>query len=159
MRNNNHHTIFQLGFSYILNKLESIYSTQSDYFKYEGNITYNNRPCYKITLEIPDYKYIKYTIKPNETIAAIAKKLNIGEYKILELNTDIEDVYYTKPNRVITIPNYYAKKMELYIDQGNYLPIFQKISDDKGLYEQYEYLNVIVNPKYSSTDFEIKEND
>ena len=60
-----------------------------------------------------------------------------SEYKIKELN-DIGDE--VKPGQVIKIPSSYAKKTTLYIDKTNYLPIYHKMEDEKGIYEIYEFI-------------------
>lgn len=86
-------------------------------------------------------------MEENETIRSIAQKKGIGEYMILELNDELDGFNDDlEEEQKILIPNSYAKNMELYIDKKTFLPVFQKIADDKGLYEQYEYTNVILNP-------------
>ena len=51
------------------------------------------------------------------------------------------------------MPNAYAKDVVLYIDQLYNLPIGVKVSDDKGLFEQYDYFFLQVNPKIEETEF------
>ena len=43
--------------------------------------------------------------------------------------------------------------MILHIDQETMLPVTMKIFDEKGLYEQYEYKNVSINPVLQEKEF------
>ena len=47
----------------------------------------------------------------------------------------------------------YAKYVLLYIDKDNFLPIGVRVFDDKGLFEQYDYYNLQVNPKFDDAEF------
>jgi len=47
----------------------------------------------------------------------------------------------------------------LYIDKTNYLPVVQIIYDDKGLFGQYEYNSLIVNPVFAPDEFTSKFKD
>lgn len=92
--------------------------------------------------------------KPGETsIWAIGKKLAISEYKIKELNDIGDDV---KPGQKIKIPSAYAKKTTLYIDKSNYLPIYHKMEDEKGVYEVFEFKDLKLGVNFTATDFDFK---
>lgn len=154
MRKNNHHTIYEVGFDYISNLLSHEFKQVGESgMKNEGLFTFNKRECYKITYENTGFKYIPYVMKQNENITQLAKKNYISEYMIMEKNTFIGDYNYCSPGKTIYIPNSYAKKTEIYIDKILKLPILQKIYDDKGLFEQYEYLDVQLNPVISEEEF------
>jgi outer membrane lipoprotein-sorting protein len=58
-----------------------------------------------------------------------------------------------KPGQKIKVPTSYAKKVVLYIDKLNNLPIYQQLFDEKGLFAEYKYTNLIVNPKLADNEF------
>jgi len=41
----------------------------------------------------------------------------------------------------------------MYIDKFYFLPISMKIEDDKGLFEEYNYMFLQVNPKIEDAEF------
>jgi outer membrane lipoprotein-sorting protein len=158
MRQDQHHTINEMGFDYFSGIVEymalKVGNNFDQYFKLEGEERYNNRPCYKIIINNKDYAYENYTVGDRESITTIARKLHISEYKILEVNPKLNDYFdILKKGQVLKVPNAYAKDVVLYIDQLYNLPIGVKVSDDKGLYEQYDYFFLQVNPKIEDTEF------
>lgn len=158
MRQDQHHTINEMGFDYFGSVVEYIALKVSDkfdqYFKYEGEERYNNRPCYKIVIDNKDFGYETYTVGNNESITSIARKLHISEYMILEVNPKLNDYFdILKKGQTLKVPNAYAKHVTLYIDQLYYLPVGVKVLDDKGLYEQYDYHFLQVNPKLEDAEF------
>ncbi len=158
MRQDQHHTINEMGFDYFASIVEYMALKVGDkfdqYFKLEGEERYNNRPCYKITISNKDYGYENYTVGERESITTIARKLHISEYKILEVNPKLNDYFdILKKGQVLKVPTAYAKDVVLYIDQLYNLPIGVKVSDDKGLFEQYDYFFLQVNPKIDDAEF------
>lgn len=158
MRQDQHHTLNEMGFDYFGSIIEYISNKVADkfdhYFKLVGEERYNNRPCYKITITNHDFGYENYTVGDNESITSIARKLHISEYMILEVNPKFKDYFdILKKGQVIKVPTAYAKDVTLWIDQLYFLPIGVKIFDDKGLFEQYDYHFLQVNPKIDDEEF------
>jgi hypothetical protein len=158
MRNNQHHTIFELGFHQIGGILQNAVK-QSElnfdkWFTYMGVIKFNNRDCHKIYFEYPDFKYVKYTVHKKETVRSIAQKLGIGEYRIIQNNTNISFTDYIKEGRILKVPNVYASKTLMYIDKELNLPVYIKAFDDAGFYESYEFYDLKVNMNFMPTEFE-----
>ncbi|OFX58643.1 MAG: hypothetical protein A2046_06910 [Bacteroidetes bacterium GWA2_30_7] len=153
MRKNNHHTIHEMGFDYIKSILHFLYTNDKNVFKYDGVKMIVGKAYYKITVTIPNYSNEIYCFDKNETVISVARKNKISEYKILELNPNIDDFSYGIEGKNILIPNFYAKKLELYIDKNNFMPIIQNIYDEKGLFEKYEYQKLEVNPIFFEKDF------
>jgi len=158
MRNNQHHTIFELGFHHIGEILSNAVK-QSDvnfdkWFTYLGIIKFNNRDCHKIYFEYPDFKYVKYTVRKKETVRSIAQKLGVGEYRIIQYNANISFTDYIKEGRVLVVPNVYASKTLMYIDKELNLPVYIKAFDDKGFYEAYEFYDLKVNMPFASNEFD-----
>ena len=158
MRQDQHHTLNEMGVDYFASIIEYIalknISNFDTYFKFEGEERINNRPCYKIIIDNKDFAYENYTVGENESITSIARKLHISEYMILEVNPKLNDYFHIlKKGQVLKVPNAYAKHVTLYIDQLYFLPISIKILDDKGLFEQYDYHFLQVNPKIDDAEF------
>lgn len=158
MRQDQHHTLNEMGVDYFASIIEYIAIKKLDkfdtYFKFEGEERVNNRPCYKIIIDNKDFAYENYTVGDHESITSIARKLHISEYMILEVNPKLHDYFdILKKGQVLKVPNAYAKHVTLYIDQLYFLPISIKILDDKGLYEQYDYHFLQVNPKIDDEEF------
>lgn len=158
MRQDQHHTINEMGFDYFGSVVEYMALKVNDkfdqYFKLEGEERYNNRPCYKVVIDNKDFGYENYTVGTNESITSIARKLHISEYMILEVNPKLNDYFdILKKGQILKVPNAYAKHVTLYIDQLYFLPVGVKVLDDKGLYEQYDYHYLQVNPKFEDVEF------
>lgn len=158
MRQDQHHTINEMGFDYFGGLVEYFVLKLGDRFdhtfKLEGEERYNNRPCYKVSITNHDFTYTNYTVGENESITSIARKLFISEYMILEQNPKIDDYFdILKKGQVIKVPTWYAKNVVLYVDQLYFLPIGVKVSDDKGLFEEYNYHFMQVNPKFEEGEF------
>jgi hypothetical protein len=164
MRQDQHHTLNEMGVDYFGGLIEYMALKNlpkfDTYFKFEGEERINNRPCYKIVIDNKDFAYENYTVGENESITSIARKLHISEYMILLVNPKFKDYFdILKKGQVIVVPNAYAKHVTLFIDQLYFLPISIKILDDKGLYEQYDYHFLQVNPKIDDAEFTKKYKD
>ncbi len=158
MRQDQHHTLNEMGVDYFGSVIEYIalkYGDKfDDYFSLEGEERINNRPCYKIIIDNKNFGYETYTVGENESITSIARKLHVSEYMILEVNPKLNDYFdILKKGQTLKVPTAYAKYVTLYIDQLYFLPISIKILDDKGLFEQYDYHFLQVNPKIDDAEF------
>lgn len=160
MRENQHHTIFESGYAYLMSILEHLsikyHSEISTLVSKSGSIKWDQHDCWVIALQNPHFKYITYTVQKNETVLSIAKKLMVSEHMIVEKNS-LADFTSIKPGQTISVPNDYSPKLELYIDKQRFIPLVMKVYDDKGLYEYYEYSNVKINPSFPAQEF-TKEN-
>lgn len=158
MRQDQHHTLNEMGYDYfgaiIGYSVKQIGDRFDDIFKLEGESKVNGRQCYKITINNTDFSYTDYKVGANESITSIARKLHICEYMILEKNKKFKDYFdILKPGEIIKVPTWYCKKVEMYIDKFYFLPISLKIEDDKGLFEEYNYHYLQVNPKIEDAEF------
>lgn len=148
MRKDQHHTIQEMGYVYLADIIKyglRNTATLSTNFKVLGEEVYDNRTCYKIALSFPDFRWIPYTVQKNENLISIARKLRISEYMVLERNSNISGYNNVKEGQIIQIPTAYAKLTLLLIDKEYLLPINNKVFDDKGVFETYEYHNLQVN--------------
>lgn len=157
LRKGNHHTLHEVGFEYISDIVSHIYSQAgSDFnriFLNEGSIVFENKDCYKLIIDYLPYKYVPYAVLPNESVTDIGYKLFISDYMILQLNKNIKDYDDVKAGQIIIVPTAYAKKTLLYIDKITNMPVVQIMYDEKGLIAQYEFHNLIVNPKIDVAEF------
>lgn len=158
MRADQHHTINEAGFDYFVSIIDANVKKTGDkfdkYFIPDGEEIINGRSCYKVIINNKDFAAVNYTVLKGENLISIARKLFIGEYMILNLNKDkVDDYKDVKAGQVIQVPNAYAKYVLLYIDKQNFLPIGVRVYDEKGLYEQYDYFNVQVNPAFEDAEF------
>ncbi|MDQ3190350.1 MAG: DUF1571 domain-containing protein [Bacteroidota bacterium] len=157
LRKGQHHTIFELGFTYFAEIIKAaVVKSGDDFdkaFHLKGTIKWEEKDCYVVVIDAPDFSYIPYTVKSGENVISIAKKLNVSEYMIVEINPNIKDYYNVSAGQQIKVPSAYAKKTIIYINKENYLPLVLMMFDDKGLYAKYEYRNLILNPDFSPEEF------
>lgn len=158
MRQDQHHSLREMGYDYFGNIIN--YSVQKigdkfdDFFSLAGEEKVNGRMCYKVIINNADFTYVDYKIGENESITSIARKLHICEYMILEKNKRFKDYFdILKPGETIKVPTWYCKKVEMYIDKFYFLPLNMKIEDDKGLFEEYNYMYLQVNPVFEDAEF------
>lgn len=158
MRQDQHHTLNEMGYDYFGSIIENTMNRMGDKFNdvfiLNGEERVNNRPCYKVSIENKEFGYVNYTVGDNESITSIARKHYISEYMILEQNPKFNDYFdILKKGQVIKIPTWYGKSVTIYIDKLYHLPISIKVLDDKGLYEEYNYHFLQVNPVFEDVEF------
>ncbi len=157
MRQDQHHTIYEIGFDYIADILDYNLKKSGDKFdeqyKLLGEEKMNGRLCFKIEINSTDYAIKAHTVLKGETIISIARKNRISEYVIKKMNKGIGESDYLKAGSMVKIPSHYAKRVIIHIDQLHYLPIAFKVYDLEGLFESYDYSNMIVNPKFDADEF------
>ncbi len=153
-----HHTILTAAFD-VVKKIVSEGMKNADaqgrfdeIFKYAGDVTWNGKACYKIVIEDNTWGYTTYKAVKGENISTIAAKLSISEYSFTELD-GIKNYDEDLGGKTLKVPTAYAKKTIFYIDKENNLPIFQEMSDDKGIFERYQFFNLVVDPQFKSNEF------
>ena len=116
IRKGNHYTILEVGFGRVNNILiggrarSAKEASFDEVFTYEGEVTLDGRPCYKIIINDPTFHYKDYTIKNGESLYDIAMRLNISEQLIIEKNSTLSGFGSASDGMVIKIPSSYAKK-------------------------------------------------
>jgi len=158
MRENQHHTLLESGHAHMVSILEHLankYGAEVEKFiSNSGTLNWKGRPCWLITFTNPHFTYYKRTLKQGENLLTISAKEKLSEYMILELNKNLDGYKDVSAGQIITVPNDYSPKLELYIDKQIMMPLVMKVYDEKGLYENYEYDNVIINPTYGPKEFD-----
>ena len=141
-----HHTFKMVGFSTfdgLLSRYESIYKEEFyNYIKYLGVVKWKDMVCYKLMFTHPEYKILKYRVKNGESLKRIALRRGLNIAKLKELNNDINPYSSLQSGKEILITNTYEKEVIFYIDSKSFLPVYQEIYDEKGLYEKYAYSNL-----------------
>lgn len=123
----------------------------SSFVKILGSVTYDGKSCYALEILDKDYKIISHKVTSDEkTVWDLGKKYNVPEYRIKQLN-DIDNELTT--GQVLKMPSAYAKKTTVYVDKSTYLPIYQKMEDDEGVYEIYQFKNLKTNVNFTDDDF------
>lgn len=158
VRENNHHSIFEAGYKYVaegmrktLDLVKKNNRKLDNHFKIAGEITWNGKSCVILSMENDEYKFENYTVVNNESPRDIAMKLKVNEQTVMDINNI--GLGNLKTGRVIKVPNSYAKKVVFYVDKSQWIPIFQEVYDEKGLYERYEYHDVQINPTFQNQEF------
>lgn len=157
MRQDQHHTLYEMGYDYfaeiIRHNIDKLRHKEGSVV-YEGIVKKNHRNCYKVTIYNNEFDYIPYIVKDDESITSIARKHYVSEYLILEKNKKFKDYFdKLKKGEIIYIPNSYCKKVEIYIDTFYKIPLSIRVEDDKGLFEEYNYFFVIINPEFEKDEF------
>jgi hypothetical protein len=157
MRNGQHHSIYKSGYGFFIGVLEHLQTKYSNELNKmladNGIVKYNNKLCRKITFTNPYFKYVNYKTGENETLETLSWKLFVNDYMIYEINNGAVDFEALKSGNIIRVPNDYGASMVLYIDEKTRLLAGVKVFDDKGLWEEYTYMDVVLNPPFTSTDF------
>lgn len=157
MMEDSHHSLLCIGFRYTEGVVRHIYRLQADIFDknvfYMGEQKWYNRNTHVIKIMSPDEGTDNYTVKGDENLLEIERKLFVPAARILELNKGISDYWDVKAGQVIKVPRFYGKESVFMIDTEHYLPIVQIVSDDKGIFEKYEYHDLRVNPKFNTSEF------
>jgi outer membrane lipoprotein-sorting protein len=157
MRKNQHHTILESGFNYLINVLEYTcirYKTEIEtLIVNNGIINYGGKECYSLSMNNPHFRYLDYELQENESTTDVARRFKISEHMVLELNKSIKNHGETGKRQTIKIPSDYCSKIILVVDKEAFLPLKMEIYDDQGLYEKYEFSELKVNTKISTEEF------
>ena len=97
-----HHSLREAGFTLFSNmfKLYKVNYGEELYNRitYHGMFKWNDRVCYKISIDYPDYSTKKYTPKKGETLYSISRDqlLNIGKLREYNVKYDDDDILRRK---------------------------------------------------------------
>jgi outer membrane lipoprotein-sorting protein len=157
MRRHQHHTVHDSGFdllSSILARSLEEFNPQEQTLKLKESIVWKGTEALQVEMTNKAYHTITYEVNGHENLAAIARKFNVNEYAILELNPKCDNYEDVSGGQEIIIPSHYGVKMTLYINQVTMLPIMVRVYDYKGLFEEYDYTEFELNPQFAQDEFE-----
>ncbi|MDH3242982.1 MAG: DUF1571 domain-containing protein [Saprospiraceae bacterium] len=157
MRKDQHHTILDSGYDRLISILEYLitkYGEESQtMMNLRGEKRWETHDCWVIEFTNPNFQIVSYQVKPGETVQSIADGRHINAYMILELNNHVDHYNDISPGQIISLPSDYCQQMELYIDKKRRVPLRFSILDHLGLYEQYEFSNLRIDPDFTSEEF------
>ena len=157
IRKNQHHLILDIGFSkfntVLAHLLEKYRGEADEFVQYKNEEVISGRLCHVVDIENDNYQLIEYRTQPGETTMGISDRLKISEYRIVELNEEVDGYGELEAGMKLTIPNDYAPRIRLFIDQERFIPMRFEVYDDQGeLFEAYQYDNVILNVNFSKEE-------
>lgn len=156
MRSNQHHTALQAGFGTISDLLRTTGLRQdnsfSRSFRYVGDTTVQGHSNYILRSDFPQFRYVSYKAGKNESIGTVAERFGCGEFRIIERNgLAIGDKI--PEGKVVQVPNGYGRRTILCVDPKTYLPTLVQVNDERGLFEKFEFLDVVPNQPIAVEEF------
>jgi len=156
MRSNQHHTVLQAGFGTIAELLHASSKRQdlsySRSFRYVGDSTILGKVCHVLRSDYPQFRYVSYKAGKNETVSTVAERFGCGEFRVMERN-DLNPEEKIPEGKVLQVPNAYGRRTIVSIDPKTFLPTMVQVNDDKGLFEKFEFTDVIPNQAIPLEEF------
>ena len=156
MRKGQHHTVLQAGFGMIADllngpdgKADNVFTRS---FRYAGDSTAQGQPCYVLRSDYPQFRYVAYRTGKNETPATVAAHFGCGEYRVLERNK-LDIGQKLAEGQTLQVPNSYGRRTLVLVDQKTFLPNCVAVYDDQGLYEKYDFFDVVANQPIPLAEF------
>ncbi len=136
MRKNNHHTIYDVGVSYIQTILKSAITNNDIHFSLNSTTS-----GFELLAENKSFGYRELLTTKATNLVEIAKSNHLSEYLILINNSEYS--FYSKigPGERIKIPSSYAKTVRIMLDKELTITSIE-VFDDIGLFESYRYSEV-----------------
>ncbi|RSK34496.1 DUF1571 domain-containing protein [Hymenobacter metallilatus] len=156
MRKNQHHTTLDAGYGTIAEMLhgssQRLDRSFEKTFRYAGDTTVQGHPAYVLRSDFPQFRYLSYKPARNESVSTISDKFGCGEYRILERN-DLSPGAVVPAGKAVQVPNGYGRRIIICIDQKLFLPLVVQVTDDKGLFEKFEFSDVVPNQPIPAQEF------
>ncbi|MFD2783954.1 DUF1571 domain-containing protein [Hymenobacter rubripertinctus] len=156
MRKSQHHSALEAGYGTIAEMLDG--SDQrltpgfEKTFRYTADTIVQGRAAYVLRSVYPQFRYVSYKPTKAESTRAIAEKFGCGEYRILERN-DLSPGTVVPAGKMLQVPNAYGRRVLLCVDQKLFLPLVVQVHDDKGLFEKFEFNDVVANQPIPAPEF------
>ena len=156
MRSSQHHTALQAGFGTISDLLRTTGlrqdNTFSRSFRFVGDTVLQGRSSYVLRSDYPQFRYVSYKAGKNETISTVAERFGCGEFRVVERNgLSIGDKI--PEGKMLQVPNSYGRRTVVCVDVKTFLPTVVQVNDDKGLFERFEFSDVIPNQPIPLAEF------
>jgi Protein of unknown function (DUF1571)/LysM domain len=156
MRKNQHHSTLDAGYGTIAEMLhgsaQRLDRSFEKTFRYAGDTTVLGRSAHILRSDFPQFRYVSYKPAKNESVTTISDKFGCGEYRILERN-GLSPGDVVPAGKTIQVPNGYGRRVILCVDQKLFLPLVVQVHDDKGLFEKFEFSEVVVNQPIAAQEF------
>ncbi|WP_022824776.1 LysM peptidoglycan-binding domain-containing protein [Hymenobacter norwichensis] len=156
MRKNQHHSALDAGFGTISDLIHGS-AQRRDHsfersFRYTGDTTVAGRACHILLSSYPQFKYVAYKAVAGDTPARIADKFGCGEYRVMERN-GLDPGEAITVGQTLQVPNGYGRRTLVCIDQKLMLPTVVEVYDDKGLFEKFEFTDIVANQPIPVAEF------
>ncbi len=138
-RNNNQHTIYEIGFDHIGRLIELIYENRD---QVSLLTTGTSAGVHRVQISSKRRGIGAYVVSKGESTRSVSQKLQVSEYKLVELNEGIKEYGPIKEGMTIKVPEYYALETIIDIDRVTYLPVKLHLSDELGLLSAYTFSEV-----------------
>ena len=155
-----HHLLTHAGLGYTLSTLKigingARKRAEGGVLRHVGTTTLWGRGVEVIRFEAGDLTPLEIPAHADETLLDFAARVGMDAYAIFSINPEIEQMTDELEARAYKVPKTYGARTELAIDLGTGLPIRVTIWDAAGrLYERYDYMDVVVNPRLTDIDFD-----
>lgn len=126
-----------------------------------GTVTVEGRLCDRVSLTAP-WAPASYRIGEGETLWDVAAKFDLPMAPLLHANRALgwDTPSDAKPGQTISVPRYYAGRVELWIDRELDLPLVAEIYDGDGvMFERFEHRDLRVNVGLGPMDFSPRNPD
>ena len=155
MRKDQHHTILDSGYGKIVSNIQ--YDKQKNAGKTISTLigagTVEGKSCYILEIVDNEFSYKTYLVGEGEDLSMIANKLKVSDYMILEANRKVKFYDDVEAGQQIKVPSSYSKRMLMYVDVNELIPLKIEVYDDKGLFEQFLFKNVKLNVSFKENEF------
>ena len=81
-----------------------------------------------------------------------AERFGCGEYRVMERNNLNADEKIPE-GKILQVPNSYGRRTILSVDPKTFLPTMVQVQDDKGLFEKFEFTDVLPNQNIPLEEF------
>jgi len=125
---------------------------------FEGHETLFSRPVTRVEATTPPTGTTP-TLEKGQTLWDIARATEQSMYVILHANRAREwrQADHPQPGDAVIVPEYYAGRLVLWIDDALHLPLQIDLYDHEGkLYEHYEHRELAINVGLTDADFDPK---
>ena len=158
MTKDQHHTILDSGFDCFLDVLESLfekYDSELDRMvQVAGNEIVNGQDCWILEFNNPNFAFIQYIPETSIMLMDLVSQRKINREMIQRKNEGLDSSSKLKAGEPLTIPNDYSPRMILSIDKLNKTPMRIRVYDQEGLYQNYEFKDVQIDPQFAFNEFE-----
>lgn len=159
MRNGRHLTLLEAGGVYLA-KMLALGNQKEQEIGSKNKLTISALKdpkygkCYKLVIDNATYQIERQKVKSNETLRAFCFRLGIPEFKVMELNKEVNSFDANIEGKELFVPNFFAKRLELILRESDHMPMKVVIFDEQGLYASYTYTYFDVNPTFEPIVFD-----
>lgn len=108
---------------------------------------------FHLTITNTDYAFAMVSTEGESSLRVFCNDIGVPEYKVLEINDNIDAFDDEVNGLTLLVPNYFCKVIKMKVRASDFMPISVSLFDEKGLYAQYAYDLFRVNPEISPQVF------